>query len=60
LRQVLESRIKELGVPAIIGLPIGHEKSQITLPIGIRAELDADKKTVTLLESAVLKNLTKV
>ncbi|MCX6153728.1 MAG: LD-carboxypeptidase [Candidatus Kapabacteria bacterium] len=60
LRQVFEYRVKELGIPAIIGLPIGHEKSQIPLPIGTLAELDTNTKTLTILESSVTEKTIKV
>jgi muramoyltetrapeptide carboxypeptidase len=53
IREVIESRVKSLGKPAIIGLPYGHVENKIMLPLGVRAELNADKKTLTLLEPAV-------
>jgi muramoyltetrapeptide carboxypeptidase len=52
LEHVFHERIAPLGVPAIYGLPFGHVKSKLTLPIGIQAELDATKKQLTLLEPA--------
>lgn len=54
LHQVLEARIASLGIPSAYGLPFGHVKSKMTLPLGIRAELDATKKSLTLLEPSVL------
>lgn len=53
LLRVLEDRIADLGIPAVYGLPFGHVKSKLTLPLGIRAELDATSRTLRLLESAV-------
>lgn len=53
LRQVLEQRISSLGIPAAYGLPFGHVKSKMTLPLGTRAELDAAKKTLTILDTSV-------
>lgn len=41
------------GVPALAGLPIGHEPDNWTLPVGIRARLDADAGTLSLLQAAV-------
>lgn len=52
LSQVFHERIAPLGVPAVYGLPFGHVRSKLTLPLGIRAELDATKKQLTLLEPA--------
>jgi len=53
-REVLEQHIKPLGIPAFYGAMIGHIENKYTLPIGIEAEMDADKGTITLLESAVI------
>jgi muramoyltetrapeptide carboxypeptidase len=42
-----------LGKPTIVGFPFGHEPNPLTLPLGVRACLDADARTLTLLEPAV-------
>jgi muramoyltetrapeptide carboxypeptidase len=42
-----------LGVPAVLGFPIGHDPDNWTLPLGVRARLDADAGTLSLLEPAV-------
>jgi muramoyltetrapeptide carboxypeptidase len=52
--QVLEERIGDLGVPAVYGLPFGHVKSKLTLPLGIHAELNAGARSLRLLEPAVV------
>jgi muramoyltetrapeptide carboxypeptidase len=52
-QQVLEQHIKPLGIPAFYGAMIGHIENKYTLPVGIEAEMDADKGTIALLESAV-------
>ena len=41
----------ELGKPTISGFPFGHEPNPLTLPLGVRARLDADARTLTLLGS---------
>ncbi len=53
LAQVLYDRLVGLGIPVLYGLSFGHIKQNATLPVGVRARLDADKKTLTLLEPAV-------
>jgi len=53
LEQVLRDRCGALGIPVVRGLMIGHVDDQTTVPIGCLAELDADRKTLTLLEAAV-------
>ena len=50
-RAIVEERLKPLGVPAIINYPFGHAKNMLSLPMGVKALLDADKGTLTYLES---------
>jgi muramoyltetrapeptide carboxypeptidase len=50
---VIEDRLGDLGVPVAIGFPFGHVADNWTLPLGVRARLDADAGTLTLLEPAV-------
>jgi muramoyltetrapeptide carboxypeptidase len=40
--------------PAFAGAMIGHISHKFTIPVGIEAEMDADKGTIRLLESAVI------
>ncbi|MBL8057513.1 MAG: LD-carboxypeptidase [Anaerolineales bacterium] len=54
LEEVLAERAQALGIPAVMGLLIGHVPDQATLPVGCLAELDAEAGTLTLLEEAVL------
>jgi muramoyltetrapeptide carboxypeptidase len=51
--EVLRELADDLGVPAVSGLPIGHVPDNWTLPLGIRARLDAGAGTLELLEGAV-------
>jgi muramoyltetrapeptide carboxypeptidase len=50
---LLQSLAAPLGVPVLADLPIGHEADNWTLPVGIRARLDATAGTLELLEGAV-------
>ncbi|MFN9151615.1 MAG: LD-carboxypeptidase [Bacteroidota bacterium] len=54
LQQVFEQRLASLGVPVVYGLPFGHVKSKLTLPLGVNAELDATARTFRVLEQAVV------
>jgi muramoyltetrapeptide carboxypeptidase len=54
VEEVLKTRCKELGIPAVRGLMIGHVEDMTTLPIGCEAELDVDAGTLKLLETGVL------
>ena len=53
LGEVLEDHIKPLGIPAFRGAMIGHISNKFTIPLGIEAEIDADKGMIKLLEAAV-------
>ena len=48
---VLE-RIEAIGVPTALGFPVGHSEAMSTLPLGVRARLDASRCSLELLESA--------
>ncbi|TDC84469.1 LD-carboxypeptidase [Micromonospora sp. KC606] len=45
---VLAERLGDLGVPVLGGLPIGHGPSQLTVPVGTPAVLDATAGTLTI------------
>jgi muramoyltetrapeptide carboxypeptidase len=45
---ILRERFAKLGVPILGGLPIGHGKNPIALPIGTKAILDADAGTLNV------------
>ncbi|MEX0314973.1 MAG: LD-carboxypeptidase [Allomuricauda sp.] len=53
LKEVLMDRIAPLGIPAAYGMSFGHIPNNFTVPVGINASFDADKKTLELLEPAV-------
>jgi muramoyltetrapeptide carboxypeptidase len=40
-------------VPAVTGYSFGHIRNQFTMPVGVRATLDTERQTLTLLEPAV-------
>jgi len=52
--EVLANYFDPLGIPVAYGFPVGHIDSQWTLPLGVRARLDADAGEVELLEPAVV------
>lgn len=53
LSQVLEQHLKPLGIPAFQGALIGHVANQFSIPIGVRAEINADIGTIRVLEPVV-------
>ncbi|MFT6056877.1 MAG: muramoyltetrapeptide carboxypeptidase [Pseudohongiellaceae bacterium] len=53
MEEVLRGRFEPLGIPALRGAMIGHIEDKTVVPLGIRARLDADAGSLTLLEVAV-------
>ena len=51
--EVLATYFEPLGVPVAFGFPVGHIDDQWTLPLGVRARLDAGAGELELLEPAV-------
>jgi muramoyltetrapeptide carboxypeptidase len=47
---VLTDLLGSLGIPTIWELGFGHCPGQLTIPLGVRASLNADEGTLTLLE----------
>ena len=54
LHEVILQHIKPLGIPAFYGAMIGHIENKLTVPLGIKATMDADKGILSLEESAVV------
>ncbi len=51
--EVLATYFLPLGIPVAYGFPVGHIDDQWTLPLGVRARLDAGAGELELLEPAV-------
>jgi muramoyltetrapeptide carboxypeptidase len=51
--QVISDYLADLKKPVVTGLVYGHIRKKLTIPIGIRATLDATKKTLRFDESGV-------
>ena len=51
--QLLEHYLAPLGVPAFGGANIGHVSNQLSLPVGVRVEIDAESGVIRVLEPAV-------
>lgn len=52
LLRVLEDRLGDRGVPVLYGFPCGHAPWRACLPLGVRAELDADAQSLSILDAA--------
>ena len=53
LDDVLRDFFGNLKVPVVTHFPVGHVRYNATLPVGAMAELDADARTVRILENPV-------
>ena len=53
IEDVLEEQLEPLGVPVQYKLPLGHAKHLAALPLGVRATLDADARSLTIDEPAL-------
>jgi muramoyltetrapeptide carboxypeptidase len=51
--EVLQDLVAPLKKPAFYGLCIGHGKYKATLPLGVRASIDAGNCKLAIEESAV-------
>lgn len=49
-REIVRERTADLGVPVVTDLPFGHNRAMLSLPLGVRARLDADAGTLTYTE----------
>jgi muramoyltetrapeptide carboxypeptidase len=56
LFEVLEDHLGPLGIPVLYGFPCGHTGYRATLPLGVRARLDAAAGNLTLLEPALVQD----
>jgi muramoyltetrapeptide carboxypeptidase len=53
ISDILEDYLKPLNVPAWEGAQFGHIDRQFIMPIGVQAEIDADRGSIRLLEAPV-------
>ena len=53
MEEVLRDRLEPLGIPTLRGAMIGHIEDKTVVPLGVRARLDVDAGSLTLLEAAV-------
>ena len=51
--RLLKERLAHLKIPILTNFPVGHGSGNLAWPLGINAELDADSKTINLLEPSV-------
>jgi muramoyltetrapeptide carboxypeptidase len=49
-RDIVHPILEKAGRPAVTGFPFGHMKTMLSVPLGVRARLDADAGRVSFLE----------
>ncbi|WP_457566491.1 S66 peptidase family protein [Caldithrix abyssi] len=54
VEEVIDMIFKDFDFPVCVGFSLGHIKDKPTMPLGIKAQLDADAGRLTLLEAAVV------
>lgn len=50
MQQIIRQHIEPLGIPAIMGASISHGPDNFTLPVGLKAELDAGEGVMRLVD----------
>lgn len=50
---LLEETTSDTGIPVVVGLPLGHGRTNLPLPMGVKASLDTERMTLSLSESCV-------
>jgi len=53
MEDVFKERLAPLKIPVVLGLPFGHMPMNATLPVGVRATLDAINGDLVIQESGV-------
>jgi muramoyltetrapeptide carboxypeptidase len=53
IEEILDELIAPLRIPAIANVPVGHGKTKVTIPLGVKARLDASAKTLDIIEPGV-------
>lgn len=54
LLEVLDDVLGDLGVPVLYGLPVGHGRHNLALPVGVEATLDASAGRLEITEAATV------
>jgi muramoyltetrapeptide carboxypeptidase len=53
LEEVLEQRLRPLGVPVIYPFPFGHGGRLVTIPLGVQARVDAEACSLVITQPAL-------
>lgn len=50
VHRLLSGLAADLGIPAVAGLPFGHQRHNLALPLGVQAEVDAGRGRLVVCE----------
>ena len=50
IESIFMDLFKDFGIPMLSGFAIGHQRSNLTIPLGLAATLDSDRKLLTFQE----------
>lgn len=53
-RDIVRDRLADLNIPVMTDYPFGHVKDMLTIPLGVRARMDAEAGTVEFMEPACI------
>lgn len=54
IKEVIEQLFIDFDIPIMLGLPFGHVKDKITFPIGVKAQIDTNTRSIRILERSVI------
>ncbi len=54
IKEVIEQLYSKLNIPIMVGMPFGHVKDKLTLPLGILTEINTNNRSLTILERSVI------
>ena len=54
IERILLDTVSDRDIPVASGIPLGHGPENMTLPLGLRADLDTEQMTLSLLEPCVI------
>lgn len=54
IEQIVFEKVSDMGFPVISRFPIGHGNRNMTMPLGIKVELDTNNKRIMFLERPVI------
>ena len=54
LSEMFEDNMEDVNIPSAYGFSFGHIIDQVTLPLGIKAKMNSDERTIEFLEGATV------